>query len=308
MWGWHKSVGWWLCSLIDQLSGLFQLLFDLKNAGNAIIVYCEWSVEASEISSQTQKSQWNRTSPSKGSSGFYMERTVTVPERRAGRCQLQPGIVFWAHGEDFTLGLTDCWVNLVQFCTVALYATPTSNQIADLTIPPEKRSGLLKMDPRAFIHWLFFPRRNKCKWNVGCAIILDLMKQKSPSPSQHHLKWQTRNADFPVSETSLLLSTWLKLPSQTEVCGCWFCVLVFYPSTSLIPVGPYLLLWTVNLEGLSALVWHTFSVRLIYNSEQNDTNLITMRMMVKNQSRVSWRSIPSHLVRSLSTEFHSCPF
>lgn len=71
---------------------------------------------------------------------------------------------------------------------------------------------------------------------------------------------------------------------------------------------PLLPSWTVNLEGLSALVWHTFSIQLAWNSEQNYTKPITMRMVVKNQSHVSWRSVPRHFIRSLKVGFHSCPF
>lgn len=70
---------------------------------------------------------------------------------------------------------------------------------------------------------------------------------------------------------------------------------------------PLLPSWTVNLEGLSALVWHTFSIRLTYNSGQNYTKPITMRMVVKNQSHVSWRSIPRHFIRSLRVKFYA-PF
>lgn len=78
--------------------------------------------------------------------------------------------------------------------------------------------------------------------------------------------------------------------------------------TSLTPVEPLMPFWTVNLEGLSALVWHTFSLQLTYNSEQNYTKPITMRMRVKNQSHVSWRSDSRHFIRSLWVEFYSCTF
>lgn len=78
--------------------------------------------------------------------------------------------------------------------------------------------------------------------------------------------------------------------------------------TSLIPVEPLMPFWTVNLEGLSALVWHTFSLQLTYNSKQNYTKPITMRMRVKNQSHVSWRSVSRHFIRSLWEEFYSCTF
>lgn len=78
--------------------------------------------------------------------------------------------------------------------------------------------------------------------------------------------------------------------------------------TSVIPVEPLMPFWTVNLEGLSALVWHTFSLQLIYNSEQNYTKPITMWMRVKNQSYVCWRSVSRHFIRSLRVEFYSCTF
>lgn len=68
--------------------------------------------------------------------------------------------------------------------------------------------------------------------------------------------------------------------------------------------------WAANLEGLSALVWHTFS---IYGSltilSRTVRGPITTRMAAKNQSHVSWRSIPRHFIRSfLRVQFHSCTF
>lgn len=78
--------------------------------------------------------------------------------------------------------------------------------------------------------------------------------------------------------------------------------------TSLLPVELLMPFWTVNLEGLSALVWHTFSLQLTYNSKQNYTKPITKRMGVKNQSHVSWRSVSRHFIRSLRVEFNSCTF
>lgn len=78
--------------------------------------------------------------------------------------------------------------------------------------------------------------------------------------------------------------------------------------TSPIPVEPSMPFWTVNLEGLSALVWHTFSLQLTYNSKQNYTKPITMRMRVKNQSHVSWRSVSRRFIRSSGEEFYSCTF
>lgn len=60
--------------------------------------------------------------------------------------------------------------------------------------------------------------------------------------------------------------------------------------------------WGVSLGGLNALVWHTYLVQLTYHSEQNYTKPITTRTVVRNQSHVSWRSIPRHFIRSLRGE------
>lgn len=80
--------------------------------------------------------------------------------------------------------------------------------------------------------------------------------------------------------------------------------------TSLIPVEPLMPFWTVNLEGLSALVRHTFSLQLIYNSEQNYgiQSQLPWGWGVKNQSHVCWRSVSRHFIRSLRVEFYSCTF
>lgn len=56
-------------------------------------------------------------------------------------------------------------------------------------------------------------------------------------------------------------------------------------------------------------VTYVLHIRLAYNSEQNCTGPITTRMAAKNQSHVSWRSIPRHFIRSfLRVQFHSCTF
>lgn len=45
-------------------------------------------------------------------------------------------------------------------------------------------------------------------------------------------------------------------------------------------------------------VTYVLHTRLTYNSEQNCTGPITTRMAARNQSHVSWRSIPRHFIRS----------
>lgn len=67
-----------------------------------------------------------------------MRGTISKDRRWGGKRQLQPRIIFKADHRDFTHGLTFCWVNLVQFCTVVLHTTPTSDQISHLPIPPER--------------------------------------------------------------------------------------------------------------------------------------------------------------------------
>lgn len=94
--------------------------------------------------------------------------------------------------------------------------------------------------------------------------------------------------------------------SYVDVLIVHFSLFNLKPCTSLVPVELLTPFWTVNLEGLSALVWHTFSLQFTYNFKQNYTKPITKRMGVKNQFHVSWRSVSRHVIRCLRVEFYSC--